>query len=159
MKEFEQYDITKIHQLRIFNPFKKFLFFGYAYRDDTPEYEGYTYREKVPTDNKGPRIVFAISVQMIILYVLSIIWNIFGTTTTHESVTFTSSQIWVIGLIGYFTIPSLIYLILTHIEEKRYEIMMMVEDFNHDSYKKYAKSLYRTTMHNKIRNRLDEIYK
>lgn len=161
MREFEQYDISKIHQLRLFNPFKKFLFFGYAYRDDTPTYEGYTYRERIPTDNKESRIIFAVMAQMIILYVLCVIWNIFVTTPVHEESSLTNSQIWIrVGMfIGYFTIPSLIYLMLTYIEEKRYEVMIMVEDFNHDSYEKYAKSLYRIPKHNKIRNRLDEIYK
>lgn len=161
MKEFEQYDISQIHQLRIFNPFKKFLFFGYAYRDDTDKYEGYTYRERIPTDNKVSRIIFAVLVQILILYVLCMIWNVFDPAPPHEEVILTNKQIWAIVsvVMGYFTIPSLIYLILTHIEEKRYEVMLMVEDFNHDSYKKYTESLYRTPKHNKIRNRLDEIYK
>ena len=150
MKEFEQYDISHIHQLRIFNPFKKFLFFGYAYRDNTPTYEGYTYRERIPTDNKESRIIFAVLAQILIGYVLCMIWNIFD-TTPHEDIIHTTEQIWMmIGIfVGYFTIPSLIYLMLTYIEEKRYEVMIMVEDFNHDSYEKYAESLYRIPKRNK----------
>lgn len=161
MKEFEQYDISQIHQPRIFNPFKKFLFFGYAYRDDTDKYEGYTYRERIPTDNKESRIIFTVLVQILIGYVLCMIWNIFDPAPSQEEVILTNKQICAIAsiVIGYFTIPSLIYLILTYIEEKRYNIMLMVEDFNHDSYKEYAESLYRIPKHNKIRNRLDEIYK
>ena len=57
----------------------------------------------------------------------------------QDTILYEFKQIWAIVsvVMGYFTIPSLIYLILTHIEEKRYEVMLMVEDFNHDSYKKY----------------------